>query len=328
MNGAYSGLTSTIRNLLIAGSSAMLLAGCLGGSSGGGGGGDDSSGTTSFDGNTDAASVTSNDDAAQVAYASTEGTYQAINSDTTNVPTAALVQSADVEDTLTADLLSIIEENDELTLTPTAASTLVEGDCGGEILFESDDDQNAAPENGTIDYSYTYDNYCITTGDGGQVITDGTGDYSATYENSELTEYSITWNLTYTLEDGQIITSELSGTTTCDFSNDTISCTYSDDFTGPDGEVYRVENVEVSDDGNGNYGVSARVYDGDLGYVDFEASDINRQDCDNGNFAGGGTITITDSSDNVVVEVSFTNCNDCVVTFGGNAETYPQPDRS
>ncbi|TDT40371.1 hypothetical protein DES49_2137 [Halospina denitrificans] len=326
MNRAYSGLASTIRNLLIAGSSALLLAGCLGGSSGGGGGDDDTITRTTFDGNENQATVSSNDDAAEVAYASTEGTYQAINSETTDVPTAAIIESAEVEDALTADLLRIIEENDQLSMTPTAATLVAEGSCGGEILYEGDD-ESGTTENGTLNFSYTYDNYCVST-NGGQIVTDGTGDYSATYVNSELTEYSMTWNLTYTVDDGQTVTSTLLGTTTCKGLNTaTPTCSYSEDFEGPDGETYRVENVSINEDSNGNYDVSARVYDGDLGYVDFDASGIDRQNCANGNFTGG-TITITDSSGAVVVEVSFPNCTECVVTFGGNAERYNQPDRT
>ena len=323
MNGAHSGLANTIRNLLVAGGSAMILAGCLGGGGGGGGGSSDDG---SFSGNTDPASVSSQDDAAAVSYAATEGAYQAINSETTSLPTAAVIQSTNVEDELTADLLELIEENEQLSLSPTAATTLLTGDCGGEVRFDSDDEQNSNPDNGTVEFSYTYDSYCITSSDGGQITTDGTGDYTATYENGQLVEYSMTWDLTYTLDDGQTIVSELSGTTTCDFSDNTFSCTFSDDFTGPNGETYRVENVSVSEDNNGNYGVSARVYDGDLGYVDFEASDINRRDCDNGNFQGG-TITITDGEGNTI-EVQFTNCNDCVVTFNGVSNTYDQPDRT
>ena len=83
------------------------------------------------------------------------------------------------------------------------------------------------------------------------------------------------------------------------------------------GLSYRVENIEGDEND-----LSARVYDEDLGYFDIDASSLTYS-CDNGNFSTG-TISILDSSGEEVISVSFPNCNDCVVTYGGNADTYSQ----
>lgn len=310
------------RNFALALASSLFLGACGGGggsdSADGGGGGSDT--TSGFSGNQNPATIGSNDDAKNIAYAGTEGVYQTINSETVGVPVGSLVQEVNtdsVREALRQELVALIQD-EELGTLPVSATVLLEGECGGDIQFESSNEQAG----GGFDATYIYNNYCVNSG-AEQVTVNGTADYTSTSSGGELDSYTITQDLTYTQAGG--IISRLSGTTTCDFSDQIPSCSYLNDFAAPNGEIFRVENTSATQNDNGNWNASGTVYDSDLGSVEFSSSDVDR-DCANGNFAGG-TIEITDNSGNVVVTINFTGCNDCVVTFAGNSETYSQPDR-
>ena len=302
----------------------LLLAGCFSDSDDGQVDGAATVTSAAFEGSTGAATVDSNAQAADLARASLEGAARAIKSKTLAIPMAALIRNTDVDDSLTANLLSIIARSDQLNLLPSAATSLADGDCGGAIDTESDHDHAVNPENGTVSFRYRYDQYCTVT-TRGRVITDGKGDYTARYREGDLSQYTIAWDLTHSRGNGGTVTSSLRGTTTCHFSNGTISCGYSEDFPGADGEIYRIENVSVREDRNGNSSVSGRVYDARHGFVNFRASDIDWRNCDNGGFAAG-SIAISSVSGEALARMSFPDCSEFIVTFGGNAETYPQPD--
>lgn len=303
---------------------ALVLAGCFSGDSGKERDRAPSVSAARFDGGVEPASVSSNEQAADLAFAAVEGTFQAVQTKALAVPSRALVRSVDADDPLTAELLRMVEGNDRLALLPTVAASLMDGDCGGEVDVEIDHDRAGRPDNGSVEFTYRYSDYCIAT-DQGRVITDGRGDYTATYKDAALTRYSIAWNLTRRRDDGDPLSVSLGGKTTCEFSDSPIRCRYSEDFTGSDGEPYRISDVVVSRNGNGNFSVSGRVHDGDLGFVDLSASGVDLRNCDRGGLAGG-SITLQTESGEPLAGVSFPNCSEFVVTFGGNAETYPQPD--
>lgn len=315
--------------LLVAAS--IGLAAC-GGSSSSDSGPDTDSGTgnlgdpsgTDFT-NVKQATIFSDKDAAEVAYAATEGVYQGINSSNAEnaIPIGGLVSEYDIREALALDARELAAAVQPISGLPVGAIQTVEGTCGGSATINTGDDE--FPENGTASYKYTYTDYCLALDDTSSYNLDGTAEYSFTNVSGQLTKYTYSWDLTYKITGEDAVTSRVTGTTTCLLESSTYTCTYSDDFTGPNGEVYRVENVAVTQSGNGTYDASARVYDTDVGYVDFSASGILQ--CSNGNFENG-TIEITDSTGAVVVEVSFPDCNQCIVTFGGNAESYPQPTRT
>jgi len=207
---------------------------------------------------------------------------------------------------------------------PIGASESIEGSCGGSATFSGSE----------TSYTINYDDYCEYG-----VISDGTingsssvdgnitsttityVDFAQTTDGSEwytvngtykmrlntdefYVEYSA-WNLTYTT-DGDSYT--ISGSETC---SDSLTCTFASNYTGDNGEIYKVEGLTVSIN-NSLYSVSATFYHPDHGYVELESTGVSL--CDDGSI-GSGSITLTDD-DGSVLEVDYNGCGvDATVTL-------------
>jgi hypothetical protein len=271
------------------------LSGCGGGSSGSGDGDDGSFETASF--NEEQAVVSGEDDAKTVSTAARESAQQAILEDEQpdqNFPVAVSI-AANGEQLPVYDIsMSLIDA----AMIPSAVEVPVEGDCGGRAVVSYTEDMS--------DYQIDYQDYCTAYG-GEQYIIDGYYDWDNFDDSSN---YSLTFDYTVTYL-GETYRSK--GTYSCNNGE----CAYQNYFVGTDGRQYRTENVSVYGS-NGSYSVSARVYDQDLGYVDYEASNLTL--CDSGVGFSSGTITVT-ASGGTLVEVTFSSCDSYTVTYNGSAYT-------
>ncbi|SDW34123.1 hypothetical protein [Marinobacter mobilis] len=287
---------------------ALLLTGLLGlaACGGGGGGGDDGSTSGSVTFNTSQASVSSEDEAKAVSEASRQAASQGIYAqDAFNFPIAAETDQVGATEDIVARTLDLV-----LSMNiPSAADTQsITGSCGGSADITA--------------YSQThfrvdYKDYCEAA-EGGNMVLNGWVDMTFTYSGETLTSYDATFDITYNyLGESQ----NSAGSISC--SGDMLdNCTYTTDFTGSDGERYRVTNVTVSGDNNLGFTVSARVYHQELGYVDFQGTDLII--CTDGTGFSTGTITVTDAS-GVVATATFSGCGaDYTVTYDGVGYPVPQ----
>lgn len=87
-------------------------------------------------------------------------------------------------------------------------------------------------------------------------------------------------------------------------------CSTNSDFTGSDGQVYRLTNTEVTGDNDSGYTVSGTYYHPTYGHADFSATGFTY--CAN-EHPGAGTLTITTGVASATVE--FTSCDEFTITF-------------
>lgn len=279
----------------------LLLAGCGGSSSGGDGGEGGSGGGGGFEPanyNEEQAVVGSDEDAKTVSKAARESAQQAILEEEQpdqGFPTGISI-SANGEESLVYDIsMSLLD----VAAMPSAAETVpIEGDCGGRALVTVSDNYS--------DQYIEYQDYCTIAGDD-QYIIDGYFDFENRDDSSSY-RYTFDYVITYRGE-----TYRSRGTYSCNEGD----CSYQNYFVGTDGRQYRTENVSVFGS-NGSYSVSARVYDQDLGYVDYEASNLTL--CDSGVGFSFGTITVR-ASGGTLIEVTFSSCDSYTVTYNGTAYT-------
>lgn len=303
-------------------SNKLILAGMVLGLIGCGGGGGGSVGSsghidTSFTGNTQAATATE-DNANVLARAASEAAiYTAVSQ---NLPVGETSKSAAVEQQLRNELHQKITSKDQDL--PIGFTQSEAGDCGGSLTISYPDSflTEAGPGAGVHVAKTTYNNYCSYIGASTYVI-DGRTDIVFTVRSNgsvSKVEYLYKFQSTQTYNGEQtVINHSNSVVCTYDTNDNELGCIVSENFTGINGKAYRVEDAQgtVSD-------LTARIFDEDLGYFQIDTDGLGYQ-CDNANFSSG-SISIVDSSGLEVINVSFPNCSDCVVTYGGSAVVYSQ----
>lgn len=268
----------------------LAISGCGGSSSSsdnsGGGGG------VSF--NEEPATISGEDDAKESAVAAQQTAEQAINDENSGAgelggPGGVTLANMSRSEQMLENALDIIESS---TL-PSAVTNTVSGPCGGNATVETSQDANTS--------RVQYNNFCSD----GYVI-DGYYQFVFSENSSNFTseyDYTVTGN-------GE----------TYSFSGSCNQNVCTDNYVGSNGQTYRTQDVSVSGDGSSGYSVSARVYSGDLGYVDYEATGLVECDAPDYGFQSG-SITITDSTGSEVVSVSFSDCNSYTVMYKGNSYT-------
>lgn len=277
----------------------LLLAGCGGGSSGDGGagaGGDGSDGGVSGF-NENPAVIEDEADAEAGAEAARESARQAVlNEESSNVPLPGGIQSEEIQlhkDTVDMTNLVLLSE-----FSPTGnVVDSQNGDCGGSYTVSVDES--------TFDGSVVYNNYCSNTGSGQSVID---GRFDIDYQSNSVTEYVMQYDYTLTYL-GQ--TYRYQGSRRCD----TNGCSEETEYVGTNGRRYRSQDVSVQYDGN-SYSVSATVYDGERGYVRYEADNLVM--CESGIGFTSGAITVSDNG-GAVVSIVFDGCINYSVEFKGNS---------
>lgn len=270
--------------------SAMLaLAGC----GGSGSSGDDVKSpppTKVF--NQDPGTIQNESDAKGSAEAAQQTAEQAIREDGTDlgsIPVSVGVTQNSMSEYLLENALSTID----IMASASGYTTRVDDTCGNGYATVSGPDGGGA---GGVT-KVVYNDFCS----GGATIN---GYYTFDFSDGNGTAFTATFD--YTIREGGE-TYHASGT--CNQNG----C--SSNYVGTNGETYRVENVSVTDSGSG-YSVSARVYDGDFGYVDYVASNLVLCGAPDYGFQSG-SIVITDSSNTEIVTVVFSDCSSYTVAYNG-----------
>lgn len=307
---------------------AVMLTACGGDSS------DDNSGpsTVSYSGETGPATISSNN-ADSLSSSSEDVVVRAIESETASDDLddfGSIGVSANTTDTdsareaLQAAVLTVIQS--ELANTVTAATTTINGDCGGTLVLNSSDSRavfdfnNYCDDGGVINGSLiletstsgstttlvmTYDDVRISE-DGETVILTGTMTTRVNQNTGDLIGGE--WNYVASV-DGESITSN--GSYTC---SSNFACEYSQNLTGSNGTVYRINDLDVTDWGS-YYDVSATFYHPDYGYMELEAENITS--CSDGSI-GSGEISLSDSSNELTIV--FVGCGqEPSITLNGSS---------
>ena len=273
---------------------SIILAAC----GGGGGGGDPAPNTgTQPSGNAgDATATAENSD--ELAIAAQEGSKQAISS--SNNPFGSLVSENYLNEI-------VVKSAHETALSYSAgtlvgAVTTINGSCGGTASVDVD--------NTNTNYVITYSNYCYSS----NYVIDGTITYTIDSNNNV---YSYSFNNVTISYGGQ--THTLNGSSTC--NRTTNQCSYNTSFTGSNNVSYSSSNVSVSGNNNSGYNISATITHPTYGSISIVATNITI--CTNGNI-GTGTISVTDSTGNVVISATFPSCSQMIITYNNVTTTVNQ----
>lgn len=240
--------TQTILALILA--TPLFLSGCGGGGNNGGGG-------LSYTGNTTETTISAVN-IQRVAKTVTEGATQSINEFTANEsnPFALAVVSSslpsnEINTTVSQIIRKVQDQANNLVTAITIGASEFTGDpayCGGSITVPDN-------FNGTSG-SMSFNNFCYNVV--GEMTMNGSINFSQT-----ATSLSISYvNFTVTFE-GQSFTINSSISCALDGSG----CTISSNFTGSDGNVYRIDNFSVVGDSTSGFNVDATVFDPTYGSV-------------------------------------------------------------
>jgi len=97
------------------------------------------------------------------------------------------------------------------------------------------------------------------------------------------------------------------------------SCSYYSDFRGYDDRLYRLTDITVTGGEASGYDIDARIYDPDVGYVDFSTSEALFFDCPNG-YPSTGTIDVRGANGS---NASITyDCSGFIATLLGGVYTF------
>lgn len=327
------------------GSSSSDSDGDNGGSNGGsnGGGTGTGNGSTQYDGLETAANVTS-DNAGSIAESSVAASQSFIESaNSAEPPTLPLgVETnsftAKIESAVTAIINDVA--NPSLNI-PVAATEVTQGSCGGTSTATTPDEANGD----SIEITMVFDDYCegdVTLSGNASVAMSGLSEDAETttivmtYNNVVVNdgEQEATMNGTITLVENSDGSSRTSMNMTVVVDGESVVLAFESncvsDFECTDveyfeinGEQFKAEDVDVTENSDGSYDIEAVVYDPEYGYFVIESEHLNSTGCDNGAFSSG-SITVADESESSLIEIEFTSCTEMVVTFDNVANTVAQ----
>lgn len=182
-------------------------------------------------------------------------------------------------------------------------------DAGGS----ADLDANADETVGTI----TFSNCGIRVDATSVMYLTGTVDYTITVVGGVADSLSMTFRVNATYQ-GE--TAAINLALNCVDLSGSPSCSVRSDFTGLDGRVYRVVDIDVTSYGADTYSVNATVYDPDHGRFSMITTAPLVLDCANG-VPSTGTVEINgaDSTSGIITFVSCAEFN--VSTDGGSTST-------
>ncbi len=239
----------------------------------------------------------------EVAQKSTEGVNEAVNLLSTGggiplIPLAVDISSnSAAEAQLLKDIaLKVLQDSTGLDLPVGAVLTsdqLGYPFCGGSISVPDNFDQNSS-----LNFTMAFTNLCYDDGTTPPLLMNGVLTFSETD-----TSFSIAFtNFSVTI-DGTAET--FSGSFTCDLS--LFQCTIATDFTGSDGNVYRLADVDIDGDSFFGYTIDATFYHYELGQVTIATtSPVNYGGC--GIYPSSGVITVS-SSDGSSITITFSGCS-------------------
>lgn len=279
------------------------------------GGGEASVAPPVYAGSTLPAALTS-DSAETMSRAATDGVNEAVNLTATGegipffgpvavemTPSEALVQKVNEIATKVRDSSGIeLPAAAVLTFDELNAQTGSNEFCGGSVAVPDDIDPNAG-----LNLTMTFINLCYDDG-----ITPLIMNGMLTFTQTE-TAFTIGFtNFSVTI-DGKV--ENFTGTFTCDATLG--NCAIATDFAGTDGNIFRLENVDIDGDEISGYTVSADFYHHELGMVSITTDfAVTYGAC--GAYPDGGAISLAGTAGS---SLSLTFNPDCSFTVEGTDGT-------
>ena len=287
--------------------SSLTLVGC---SSGGG----DSSAAAipTYSGSTLAAAITSAN-SESVSRGATEAVKEAVNLRSTGegIPFAPIgIETDSSSATMARKLKDIATEVLQASAPPELpAAAVFTSDqlnaqsgtgqfCGGSVIMPDNLDPST-----TMNFAMTFNSLCYDDGIMPMIMNG-----ILTFTQTE-TSFSIGFTNFSVIIDGK--QESFTGTFTCDASLS--GCAISTDFAGSDGNIYRINNVDINGDDLAGYTVSADYYHHDFGMVSITTTAaVSYGNC--GIYPHDGAITLSGASGS---SLSVTFNSDCTFTVQG-----------
>ena len=171
--------------------------------------------------------------------------------------------------------------------------------CGGSVIIPDNIDPNA-----TLNFSMTFNNLCYDDGITAMVMN-GVLSFTESADAFSINFSNFSVNIDGTVE-------TFSGSFSCDMN--VFDCTIATDFAGSDGNIFRLENVDITGDNLLGYTVGATFYHHEAGMVTLSTDmAVNYGAC--GVFPASGMISI-DGSGGSTMTVAFNS--DCTFTVQGS----------
>jgi hypothetical protein len=290
----------------------LLLAAC----GGGGGGGGTTVSVPSYTGLTSEARV-EDTNAESLSTAAASGATQAVVADTTGgafAPRSTPNLEAKLVE-ISPRIAKWIAGSDALYASKTTDLSGEICDAGGSAIA----DTNTAETVGTI----TFRNCGISDGYGDAVYMTGTVDYvitlvAGTADTADTLSMTFHVTVSYAGESESI-----NLTLNCVDLSGSPSCSVRSDFTGVDGRVYRVMDIDVTPYGTDTYYVDATIYDPDHGHFDMTTTAPLVLNCSNG-VPSSGTVVIFGSG-STSGTITFVSCSEYNVTIDSVSTTFYWP---
>lgn len=301
---------------------ALLM--CLFVACGGGSGGDDDDDNTNTGDNPTADQVF----AEETSIAATESSKQIVASQQSDfIPIGPVINSSPTEavrNIISARALNTTGQLASLPVGPVVVEEDVEdGECGGTFSTVStittpDDETQFFPS--TVELDGDFNNFCI--GENGSSITyNGTIDALFDFVAFDQYTFTVTYNLTYvTTLPISPNSGRIEGTETCTLMGDVETCSFSSSYTSANGTVYTSRNVEIDGNQSSGFNITGTIEDDEGNTFEIDVSGFVL--CENGNVQSG-EIVIT-LANQQVINVTYPNCNECIITYQGVARTVPQ----
>ena len=284
--------------------SSLTLFGCSSG-------GDSGVAVPLYSGSTSAAAITLAN-AEEMARKSTEGVNESVNLTAAGEGIPFAIDISSSNDALAQKVKDIALKvlDGSTTLNLPAAVVMTSDDlnagssasffCGGSVTVPDNVDPNVS-----LNFSMTFNSLCFNDGITALVMN-GTLVFAETATSISISFTNFSVNIDGTVE-------TFSGIFSCDTSLS--NCTISTDFTGSDGNVYRLENVDITGNAISGYTVSATFYHHELGQVMISTTLTISYGSSCGIYPDGGEIMVSGTASSYL---SVTFNSDCTYTLQGS----------
>lgn len=197
-------------------------------------------------------------------------------------------------------------------------SESVEGTCGGTGSYTytvTSDDTNRYPL--AMDYNWVLNDFCLDFKEGYQIVYNGTFAMDMYATDVENATYDYEFDFSYTTNFPGVQSGSLYYAESCTMTDGEMTCStgmYESDTT-----TYHTSDVSVTGDAVSGYNISYTITDGDGNVCTVSFTGLTL--CENGNIgSGNGTVTMKGQ----VINIEYISCDEFVVTYNGNTDTYNQ----
>ncbi len=254
--------------------------------------------------------------AEEISYATTEIVKRAIASESAPISLRSLRKPEKIKASRGAEYFPSVRAVE-------SESETTQGDCGGVIITTT---SVTTPDNSELAFPMSmrseaeYQDYCVGDEEF-KIVFNGSFLYSFDYLSSEEYSFLYEYNLSYFSNTPFYPSGIISENERCTKAKgEQEICTSLFLYENSGGEEYTFTEVEINGSSSSGYSLSGVVSDEESN--DFNISVSNFTQCDTGNIQTG-TIEI-EGSNGEIVSISFPNCSECIISYQGVSETFPQ----